>query len=481
MSRKMTIIYIVICFMILCIPFAGMPFYKADLSVKKQEAVKFPESKKNGKTNIEFLPELGAYFEDRFAFKDEFISAGNFMSAELFGTSGLGSVIVGKDGWLYYTDSMNDYTCESVLSDRAICNIVNNIMMMQDYAEKQGKKFIFTIAPNKNTLYGEHMPSNILRTGTESNLIKLEKAMKNSDISYVNLREKLSTYDDTLYFKRDSHWNEIGAAIAFNELLDSKSITHENYTDYDYSKKCDYKGDLSAMLYPRIGYYEDRYIIEYEQDYVFTGEFDDVEDSFLTTEKPKGKKGNGSSLLMYRDSFGNALIPYMADTFDRATFSKQQPYLLSMDMKNSKADTIIVEKVERKIDELSSEAPLIAGIQASIKGKGKIQEVYTDTTLNAKVSENLTSFTEISGILDRYWIDDDSPVYIRITDENTGKNVVYQAFLTTNDGNDFGYKLYIDSSKINYENAFIEVIGKQGKKLNVLYEDAISFTDVRGN
>ena len=47
-------------------------------------------------------------------------------------------------------------------------------------------------------------------------------------------------------------------------------------------------------------------------------------DPRITTVNPV-KEG---SLVMYRDSFGNALLPYMADAYANAYFSRGIPYQL---------------------------------------------------------------------------------------------------------------------------------------------------------
>ena len=149
------------------------------------------------------------------------------------------------------------------------------------------------------------------------------------------------------------------------------------------------------------------------------------------------------------------------------------PYNITEDLKSSKADVVIIEKVERNIDEFSNMPPIIEGLKFNIRGKER--EVYTNTTLECSLSEENRNYIKISGIIDKDWIDSNSEIYIRITNEDNQKLNVYKTFLSTVNNNDYGFTLYLDKSKVNYENAFIEVIGKQKKYLNILYEDAIGF------
>ncbi|MFR6312285.1 hypothetical protein, partial [Anaerofustis stercorihominis] len=116
---------------------------------------------------------------------------------------------------------------------------------------------------------------------------------------------------------------------------------------------------------------------------------------------------------------------------------------------------------------------IIEGLKFNIRGKER--EVYTNTTLECSLSEENRNYIKISGIIDKDWIDSNSEIYIRITNEDNQKLNVYKTFLSTVNNNDYGFTLYLDKSKVNYENAFIEVMGKQKKYLNILYEDAIGF------
>ena len=60
--------------------------------------------------------------------------------------------------------------------------------MIQRYAQENGIKFVFTIAPNKNSLYGEYMPYyyQAFRSG-ESNLGRLQKYLDSEGVNYVDL------------------------------------------------------------------------------------------------------------------------------------------------------------------------------------------------------------------------------------------------------------------------------------------------------
>ena len=468
MNKSKSIIYIFICLFICSLPLVGMLYNKTNLTTEKKTLAEFPKFKNNNDINIKFLPQLGEYFTDHFAYRQEFVSINSYLNTKLFNVSGTNNVISGNNGWLYYKDSLNDYIGKNTMSDRALFNVINNISMIQEYANDNDKTFVFTIAPNKNTLYHENMPYYYKKISDNNNLIKLTNRLKGSDINYADLKSVFENNSDILYFKRDSHWNNKGALLAYNTILDKCNISHYDYKKDMPKTEKNYIGDLNSMIYPKFAEPEENYYYNYKK-YKYETDTKSVEDPFIKTKSSTDKQ----DLLMYRDSFGNSLIPFMSGSFKSAVYSKMVPYNIASDIKNNDSDVIIIEKVERNIDELSTTPPIMVGIKNNIKGKER--EVYTHTSLKSEICEENRDYIKISGIIDRDWIDKNSKIYIRITNEDNQKSVIYQSFLSSLDNNDYGYTLYLDKDKINYDNAFIEIIGKQDKFLNIIYEDAISF------
>ena len=78
-----------------------------------------------------------------------------------------------------------------------------------------------------------------------------------------------------------------------------------------------------------------------------------AEDQFIQTENPD-RSGN---LLMFRDSFGNLLHPYLADAYGQAAFSRAMPYTMSL-LDQTGADTVLIEIVERNLDWWATQAPI---------------------------------------------------------------------------------------------------------------------------
>ena len=156
--KKWNIFYIILFFAICLVPSLGMLVTDPEVSAENRELASFPSLRTEEGWNSQWLPQAGDYFQEHFAFRNELVTANALLNGKILGVSTAEGVIQGTDNWLYYKDSLEDYQGTNLLSDRSLFNIAHSLSMMQEYLEGKGVKFLFTVAPNKNSLYGEHMP-----------------------------------------------------------------------------------------------------------------------------------------------------------------------------------------------------------------------------------------------------------------------------------------------------------------------------------
>ncbi len=444
-------LFVAACLLLCLIPFAGMTIAPTHTTTENRRLVSFPEIKKEGKWNREWLGEAGAYFEDHFAFRPYFVTADSEIMGKVFGVSNMDTVIDGKNGWLYYAATRADYLGEDTLSERGAYNVLHNLSLLQRYVEGSGAKFLFTVAPNKNSLYGEYMPYYAGRKVSDrKNIELLEPGFEKEGVLYADLFAVFEDQTETLYLKRDSHWNQKGAVLAYNTMLDSLGREHDNYeTVPSIRTKTEY-GDLNRMLYPKsaVPEWNDRY--EKEPSYQYVSDFKSVEDAGIQTSNEKCQ----GSLLMFRDSFGNTLLPLMADAYRDGYFSKSVPYPVEEYMTEYHPDTVIAEKAERNLREFAKEPPIMTGPPAVLSGKQK--EKQTDTTVQLKESEYDMSYLEISGMLDPGYVKQNTNVYISV--QYADKEQTYEAFTVSAEGSDNGFLLYLPADAISEESVELCVI-----------------------
>lgn len=463
--KKGKLIYCILFFAICLCPSLGMLVTKQETSSENRQLSEFPSPKtEEGKINVEWLSQAGDYFQEHFAFRNELVTGNALLHGRLLETSTADGVIQGKNGWLYYKDSLDDYLGQDLLSDRSLFNIAHMLSMTQQALEEKGVNFLFTIAPNKNSLYGDNMPYyDKLKVSDQTNRENLESWLKTEKVAYADLYQALMEEDEVLYHARDSHWNNKGAALAADVLMDALGKDHDSYEGESYIVRRDYTGDLDTMLYPLASTADDEIYYDKETTYATVEEIQSNFDPRITTVNPV-KEG---SLVMYRDSFGNALLPYMADAYANAYFSRGIPYQL-MDVETHSADTVIIERAERFLPEMSQFPPVLTAKEISLTEDQELQG--SDGAVDVKIKpQGMTA--QLSGRIKEGLLDTDSRIYLKVNGS------VYEAFpmdvKVEEDLDDNGFCLYLPSELVAADGNDVEILIEIDNKIYNIYQNNI--------
>ena len=393
------------------IPCAGLLIFGPSEARANEAAPRRPELiDANGALNAGVLDDTEDYVNEAFSLRQELITLWAHVEA-LFGESAEDGVILGSDGWLYYADELADYTGTEPMTERQVFAAARNLALMREYADGLGADFVFTIAPNKSSLYPEHMPA-YPRSGERTDAERLAAELEAQDVDYVNLFELFAAEDATLYFAHDSHWTSRGAALAADALNAALGVESRFADGYEFESRA-HTGDLFEMLYPAG---RDTETDDAPAGLAFT-QGEGVRPDSITIDTEGSGEGR---LLMFRDSFGELLYPFMAEGFAAARFSRQAAYDLTLAEELS-ADCVVIEIVERNLSWLYEQPALLPAPEREIDAAGAAPGA---ASLDMEgVSDGFHSVTgAISGE-----IDVDSPVYI-------GYNGAWYEALLTNDG-----------------------------------------------
>lgn len=417
--KKAKLIFISI-FIVLClIPSVGMLIFgEAQPAANEVLAGRPSVTTRSGELNLSFLSDVSDYIADRFAFRQELATAWAGVNAKLLGTSVEEQVILGSDGWLYFSDTLPDYTGQG-MSDTELRYLANDLALMQEYIESQGKHFIFTVAPNKNSIYSEHMPEYIENRHSESNAARVGAYLDAAGVNYLDLFDILGN-EENLYYKTDTHWNSRGAALAADGLLNMLDRGGD-YSTASFAVSEEHRGDLYEMLYPAGR--------ATETATVYGGEF-----SYVCESDPNGGNAitiktscdGGSGVLMcWRDSFGIALYPYLAQSFVAATFSRSADYNLTL---ADSADTVIIELVERNLSNILSREPTFPAPVRELSATANVGTIAVD--YDEAKSGVMAGYVRVSGELGADMLDPGGHVYIAAGD------TAYEAYVCASSGSD---------------------------------------------
>lgn len=343
-----------------------------------------------GNWNPDYLSQLQDYGADHFFLRQDMITAWSALNARMLRSPITKDVVLGTDGWLYFADTLPDYAGLDPMTDRELFSAARNLALISEYCADRGAEFLFTVAPNKNSLYPEHM-SGLTASPEPHDAERLAKELARQGVGYLDLFALFRGREETLYFQTDSHWNSQGAALAADALSGALGRS-SRYFDGPFTPEEVHKGDLYDMLYPAGE--------GLETDQVYGGGLSFEYDAPIRSAENLTIMTHGSgegSLLMFRDSFGNLLYPYMADSFDAALFSRSMPYRLEL-VSQREADYVVAELVERNLRYLIQNVPVMP---APNRGEGPLPEgfaVYgSGVNFNAEPSEDLPGYALVTG------------------------------------------------------------------------------------
>ncbi len=406
-------------FMCACLfPAVGMLLLPEGQATANQRLAPVPTlTTADGKINLEVFQQATDYIADHFAFRQQMITANAALNAALFHVSTEDSVLLGKEGWLFYQQTAADYLHTEPLSQRQLYGAAHTIALMQEYLTARGIQLFVTVAPNKASLYPEYLPDIGQPLDRQADIDRLTPLLSEEGIAYVDLFAALRdqrAQDDTavhefLYHRLDSHWNARGAALAHDTLMSALGKTDQTlFFPGDYVFCQNHKGDLYEMLYPAGKELDENVQYQREPVFSYSSNFHSVEDQYIETQNPL-KSG---SLFMFRDSFGNALYPFLADAYGHCIFSRAMPYQLSL-LDASDADTIIIEIVERNLDWLATRAPIFPAplrILSQMPPIGQAEAAFSITD-----DGMLEGYLQLTGTLSGK-VDAHSPIYIQLDD-----------------------------------------------------------------
>lgn len=401
----------------------------------------------------ELTANVDTYFAQNFGFRNRLVYVQNVLKQNVFRTSGQSEVIVGEDGWLFYSRALDDFLGTSVADETEVERMGAVVLMMQNYVESRGGEFIFFSAPNKMSVYGEYMPYYYIEDGGHGNYERLYSELVKAGVNTVQLKNTLSLKKADgvqLYHKLDSHWNNYGAAVAYetvaNKLSEVYGDEFKGYTRYStmpYSVKNNFSGDLQSMLLPGSDRKDEQLEFDAAENFEYTNRFRGVDDLVITTSNES--KAVDKSVTLFRDSFGNALYWFFANDYTSLTAKREIPYNIYQAAEES--ELVAVELVERNLRNLLVYTPIVPSLNlgdgyfsGAVRGTAD-----SDCTAEASVSVMTTTdgLLQVDGscdVLSGY-------AYIYLVVEGGG---TYQV-LPSEEGADF--TLYLESDDADIFNA----------------------------
>ena len=412
MKKVFYILFITLFFLACLVPSVGILIAGPSEAAANEPPAAVPLLKDfNGTVNTGFFGDLRDYMSNAFFGRLECITGWDMLCAKVFKTSANDDVILGPDGWLFYGTAVNDITGKDQMTDRELWSCARSLALMQEYAESQGAEFVFTVPCGKYTLYPIHVPDYVT-VAEGSNRERLMPLMEEMDINYADLYAAFSAQEEELYWQWDSHWNAKGAALAADTIL-AAAGEESGYFAGPFTEERNHFGDLYNMLFPKGKALEVDYIWSPGFTFTHTSNFNSYDDIIITTENPEGE----GSLLMFRDSSGRNLYPYMAQQYAVAQFSRLNNYRLDQIAQRG-ATLVVAELAERTLDYLLKYPAVYPAMERDASVLDGAVSVETEITADTS-GRTLADYVKLTGTLPETAVD--SCVYLAVD------GIVYEA------------------------------------------------------
>jgi alginate O-acetyltransferase complex protein AlgJ len=288
--------------------------------------------------SIHWAQDFERWFSDRYGMRDALVYYGSRLQMARTGLPMDQQVVVGHDNWLFYDENYTPghlhfaslYGKDPFLPSD-LQTIADNLSSVRRHLAACRIPFYLVIAPDKQTVYPEKLlvppPSDAV---TQADQLEAYLREADPELRIIDLREPekaakpTQTYD--LYYRTDTHWNQLGAFFGYRAI--AKRLVHDGVlVDAIGTRLDDYKirtepstgGDIAVNLLDLPGYFHDSVVTldsttaRQARDISLPGWPADVNNSFRVTESPAAS----GSLLLYRDSFFDALTPFVAEDFHR--------------------------------------------------------------------------------------------------------------------------------------------------------------------
>jgi len=311
----------------------------------------------------EFAAGFERYFDDHFGFREELIRLFRLLQVKVFRVSRAGEVVFGKDGWLFQAggEQIADIRNNWPFSDAELVQWGRVLSAKHGALRERGIEYLFVLAPNKHLVYPEKLPASINRVRDRSRADQLVDYLgEHTDVPILDLRPALFAAKEHLrpYHRTDTHWNAWGAYAGYQAVIDRlqpalPGLEAVRLAPADFETRETPGGDLAGTLsmkeeLPEIGIYPSRWQPDCAVYEGLPEDFTDVDrnnDAFNT----RCRSGIGR-LLMFRDSYSLAMMPYLSDTFRYIHYFPASPVPLDGMMevvKEHRPDVVIEERSTR--------------------------------------------------------------------------------------------------------------------------------------
>lgn len=299
------------------------------------------------------------YFNDHFGFRQQLIYLFRWLEVKVFRVSQAGNVIFGEDGWLFQagSDQVADIRNNWPFSQAELAEWAQVLSEKHDALAARGIEYLFVLAPNKHLIYPEKLPASMNRVREDSRAEQLVKYLEaNTDVPVLDLRPAMFEAKQQLrpYHRTDTHWNAWGAYAGYRALmqrlnerlpgapvvqLGSDDFAKRETPGWDLAQALSMPDELTEIeIHPAD--WEPRCAV-----------YEGLPENFTRSDRNNNPfstrcEAGAGRLLMFRDSYSLAMMPFLSETFRYIHYFPASPVPLDgmLKMVDEEKPNVVIEE-----------------------------------------------------------------------------------------------------------------------------------------
>ena len=300
------------------------------------------------------------YYDDHLGLRTDMIRAWAWLQIELFGVSPSPNLVVGKQGWLFFGDdsALAQYRGTARFEPRELERWLQVLEERRSWLASQDIEYLVVFVPNKHRMYAEFMPDSLPRVREESQLDQLVGYLeRESDVPFLDLRDALQAQKRVhrIYHRTDTHWNDLGAYAGHRAIIERlaerlPSLSRRKPLRVRFTERETPGLGLAQIVGLSAAYPEQSLDLHVVQPRAAVPEhLRSAHQQRVQRQLPLAMGTGDPSqprAVVFRDSFANALIPFLSESFDRVLYV-WQPDVHAQVVEIEQPDVVIHEIAER--------------------------------------------------------------------------------------------------------------------------------------
>jgi len=287
----------------------------------------------------------------------------------------LDKVLVGRDGWLFLRGDSNDAIGQQTgrvrYTERDKERLGEVLAEREQLAEEAGAVWLTAVVPDKEIVYSEQLPSEIVPRARRPVHDFLEIAAGvGADAVYLLDEMVAAKYEGDLYMRRDTHWNYRGAFVAYRAIcrelnclgVEVDAVAGEEVEWWERTKE----GDLSGKLPGSPPCVETRATLRRSWS---RRTYDNSVRNHGRAMIHERDDSSGPSCLVFGESFAETLLYFLQESFGRVVFVHTSMFVREL-VERERPDAILSLPIERFLIRVPDDTDALAKLEATAQGKG---------------------------------------------------------------------------------------------------------------